>query len=190
MNTFFKYTVTMDKTPTQQTTTYRFCPRCATPYTPEQAKKVHKTCQDCDFVVHESLILATGAIITDAKERVLLVRRAIEPQKGLWDLPGGFCEPHEHPEQTILREVREELGVPAKINSLFGLFGPNEYLYLGKINYTLDAFYLVELLDMQIQAQDDIADFEWFEKDALPSGDELAFAATKAVVSQISHNNE
>lgn len=52
---------------------------------------------------------ASVAIVKDG--RVLLVRRAREPFAGRWTLPGGRCEPGETPEQTAVREVREELGL-------------------------------------------------------------------------------
>jgi len=43
--------------------------------------------------------------------RVLLIRRAFEPLRGLWTLPGGRREAGESIEETAIRELREELGV-------------------------------------------------------------------------------
>jgi ADP-ribose pyrophosphatase YjhB (NUDIX family) len=52
------------------------------------------------------------------KDRVLLVKRARDPAKGLWSLPGGHICTGEAAEDAIKRELREETGIEAK------LFGP------------------------------------------------------------------
>jgi 8-oxo-dGTP diphosphatase len=52
-------------------------------------------------------IVAVGAIILDG-DRVLLIRRANEPSKGEWSLPGGAVEVGESLEVALAREVREE----------------------------------------------------------------------------------
>jgi len=55
------------------------------------------------------------AIIPDAAgEKVLLVKKARGPYKGLYDLPGGSMEPHELLEETLYREVHEETGCMAQ----------------------------------------------------------------------------
>ena len=55
----------------------------------------------------ERPIVAVGAVILEG-ERVLLIKRANEPLKGEWSLPGGAVEVGESLEAALVREVREE----------------------------------------------------------------------------------
>lgn len=58
--------------------------------------------------------LVVGAALLDAG-RLLAARRSAPPQlAGRWELPGGKVEPGETPEEALVREVREELGVEAE----------------------------------------------------------------------------
>ncbi|WP_261381598.1 NUDIX domain-containing protein [Paenibacillus cremeus] len=61
--------------------------------------------------------IGVGALVL-RDEKVLLVRRAIEPGKGNWTNPGGYIEQHEPIEETIVREVYEESGVRAKVREI------------------------------------------------------------------------
>ena len=57
------------------------------------------------------LVVAACALI-DADKRVLIAQRPEgKPMGGLWEFPGGKVEEGETPEQTIIRELREELAV-------------------------------------------------------------------------------
>jgi 8-oxo-dGTP diphosphatase len=58
--------------------------------------------------------VAVGAVIVD-RDRVLLVRRAQEPLKGEWSLPGGVVELGESLEQALSREVLEETGLQIEV---------------------------------------------------------------------------
>ena len=58
----------------------------------------------------EAPIAAVGAVVLDG-ERVLLIRRGQEPQKGEWSLPGGALELGETLDEGVRREVLEETGL-------------------------------------------------------------------------------
>jgi len=58
------------------------------------------------------VLLVVAAVLIDREQRVLLARRPPgKPMAGLWEFPGGKVEPHESPEQALIRELDEELGV-------------------------------------------------------------------------------
>jgi 8-oxo-dGTP diphosphatase len=58
------------------------------------------------------LVLVAACALIDADGRVLLAERpAGRPMAGLWEFPGGKVEAGERPEQTVIRELKEELGI-------------------------------------------------------------------------------
>jgi 8-oxo-dGTP diphosphatase len=58
------------------------------------------------------LVLVAACALIDTDERVLLAERpAGRPLAGLWEFPGGKVEAGERPEETLIRELKEELAI-------------------------------------------------------------------------------
>jgi 8-oxo-dGTP diphosphatase len=65
------------------------------------------------------LILVVACALVDVDGRVLIAQRPEGKQlAGLWEFPGGKLEPGERPEETLIRELHEELGIAVKADCL------------------------------------------------------------------------
>jgi len=63
----------------------------------------------------QSLILVVAAALVDADGRVLIAQRPEgKSMAGLWEFPGGKIEADESPDDALIRELREELGIAVK----------------------------------------------------------------------------
>ena len=61
------------------------------------------------------LVVVVAAALIDVDNRVLLAQRPKgKPLEGLWELPGGKIDYDERPEDALIRELKEELGVDVK----------------------------------------------------------------------------
>ena len=61
------------------------------------------------------LVLVVAAALVDADDRVLIAQRPEgKALAGLWEFPGGKIEGDERPEEALIRELREELGIVIK----------------------------------------------------------------------------
>jgi 8-oxo-dGTP diphosphatase len=62
--------------------------------------------------VSANIVLVAACALVDADNRVLLAQRPEgKPMAGLWEFPGGKIEAGERPEQSLIRELKEELGI-------------------------------------------------------------------------------
>ena len=75
------------------------------------------------------LLLVAACALVDADGRVLIAQRPEgKPMAGLWEFPGGKVEEGESPEATLIRELREELGIETKEACLAPLtFASHDY---------------------------------------------------------------
>jgi mutator protein MutT len=105
---------------------------------------------------------AVAALVVNPEGKLLLTTRAVEPDYGKLDLPGGFIDPGETAEEAVKRELWEELGM--KVNSMeYITSAPNEYIFSGISVFTLDmAFRVIPETISGLKAQDDIQDFRFY----------------------------
>lgn len=92
--------------------------------------------------------------------KVLLIRRAREPFKGKWALPGGFIEMEEALETAAARELEEEVGVSDVYLEQLYTFGEPKRDPRGR-TISVSYFALVDATQQTIRAADDAADARW-----------------------------
>jgi ADP-ribose pyrophosphatase YjhB (NUDIX family) len=157
---------------------FRFCPDCGNPLAPPEAPAERLTaqvCAACGATHFRNSKPCAGALVV-RDDLVLLGRRAIEPGRGLWDIPGGFLEPWEHPADGATREIAEETGLSVRLTSLLAVAMDTYHDQF----YTHNVYYLAEVIEGEQHAADDLAELRWFAPDALPT--QFAFAHCRSVI--------
>jgi ADP-ribose pyrophosphatase YjhB (NUDIX family) len=154
---------------------WSFCPRCGARIGVAGGRA---SCNACGFVAYAKSAPTASALIVDDAGRVLLARRAIEPDKDKWDLPGGFLEEGEHPLDGLRRELHEETGLDIEPRRFLGIWMD---VYGDTRESTLNLYWLARA-EGEPHAADDVAELRWFPPDALPPSGELAFRVNKLVL--------
>lgn len=146
--------------------TMRFCSECAAPL----PSPPPVTCPACDTSHWLDSKPCAGALVT-RDGRLLLVRRAHEPWRGLWDVPGGFCAWREHPRDTAVREVREETGLVIRTGAFIGMW-IDSYAPSGADSekVTLSIYFHATAVGAHEPRVDpnEVAEIAWFTPDGLP----------------------
>jgi len=105
-------------------------------------------CAACGHRHFITPIAAAVALILDAQDRILIIRRAHEPGLGKLGLPGGVIEPEESGEMAAARETHEEVGLDLPANAYTYLCSlNNRYLFQGYEWPTLDLCFVARVQD-------------------------------------------
>ena len=164
---------------------FTFCPHCGTKLEKvELFRRMRPRCPKCGFVQFHDPKVAVVALAVHGPH-VLLIRRAVEPERGRWALPGGYMDAGEMPEQALRREVHEEVGVWVDVGPLLGVFpmaGPGNVS--GGIVLAYRAVPVGEGIP-DLLCQDDVDAAGWFDIAHLP--DDLAFESTISLLHAWSH---
>jgi ADP-ribose pyrophosphatase YjhB (NUDIX family) len=111
--------------PTWLAATLNFCSRCGAalrlgPLPAEDRDRL--ACDACGYITYVNpRLVVTTLPVTDAGE-VMLLRRGIEPGRGLWAQPGGFMEIDETVYEGAIRETLEETGLLVELGEIVGLY--------------------------------------------------------------------
>ena len=96
------------------------CPHCAT-----HAERP-LVCERCGWRWYANPLPAAGVLLErrrpDTETEVLLLRRAVQPGFGAWDLPAGYLDPDESFEAAARREAREEAGIDVQVVAVSGVY--------------------------------------------------------------------
>ena len=154
--------------------TFRFCPVCGGPLESrllKQGEPPRLICATCSYVLYLDPKLAVGTIIADEHNRVVLVKRAIEPGYGKWVFPGGYVDRGEEVRLAAVREAREETGLDVRLERLI-----NIYSYSGRTPVIV--VYAATMIGGCLECDDEGLDARFFEPEMIP-WDELAFQSTR-----------
>jgi len=161
---------------------FRHCPSCGMPVPEDRSLGAHRLeCGGCGFVYYFNPTVAAVAFAFREDGRILLIRRAKEPGRGMLAPPGGFIDEGERAETAVVREVREEVNVGLE-GIRFLCSQVNVYAYAGVEYPVLDLFFTAQVEGAEgAEALDDVDGFEWRD----PMGvreEELAFPSMRAAL--------
>ena len=122
--------------------------------------------------------VASAIILRETPDgtRVLLARRKLDAklEAGKWEFPGGKLEPFEHPEQCLIREIKEELDLEITVGESFDVAshiyetprGPVHILLLAYLcRATSEQFKLVDVADACWVLAKDLGSFDYAAAD-------------------------
>jgi 8-oxo-dGTP diphosphatase len=148
---------------------FKYCPRCRAEMVDRMAyDRVRRVCPECRFVQFIDPKVGAAVLALTEDNQALLVRRAVDPAKGSWCLPGGFIEIGETPQQAASRECKEESGFDVEIDRLIDVYYYEDYRGSGIL-----VLYRGTITNGSVQSGDDVQEVGFFGPDDLP--EDIAF---------------
>lgn len=145
---------------------FRFCPACAAPLVPvpDGPDEGLPACPDGHYVHYANPAVTSFAFVED-DGRYLALRRAHAPALGEWDMPGGFIEAGEYPDDSIRREILEETGLEVTDLRVFGAW-TGQYGEGGK--WTVDIAYHCRRAGGEFTMSAEKSEAAWVTLDEFP----------------------
>jgi NAD+ diphosphatase len=139
--------------------THQYCGRCGTPTTQLPTERA-KRCPKCSLTNYPRLSPAVIVLISRGEE--VLLARAPRFPPGMYSVLAGFVEPGESLEETVAREVREEVGI--EIQDI-RYFGSQPWPFPNSLMIGFTATYASGEIVVQ---PEELTDAAWFHKRNLP----------------------
>lgn len=163
---------------------FKFCPKCGAEKF-EPVSDIAKKCNACGFEFYKNPTIGVVPLVFDDEGRLLVIRRAKNPGKGLLGFPGGFADIGETVEQALIREVKEESGLDITVQRYFCSL-PNSYVYSGMDAYPLDFIFICKTMgkiDIKVQ-KSEVLEAMFVEVSKLDVED-FAFSSNKKAVEML-----
>ena len=152
-----------------------FCPRCGNSLILQlHSGKQRPSCSNCGWVYFPDPKVAV-AVLLKKNDRVLLVQRSYDPQKGYWTLPSGFVDAGEDPVEAASRECLEETGLVIQDIRLLDVLFSQEHPRGASILI----IYAADIVSGELMSGDDANQAAFFDLQHLPP---LAFASTLQIL--------
>ena len=143
---------------------FTYCPKCGKKNTVSTTNNTAYVCSDCGWQFWNNPSAAVGLVfVKDGK--MLFSKRALEPKKGYYDLPGGFVDFGENAYEAAIREAKEETTVNVQREDL-ELIDTFHNQYLPDVS-TADMIIVVKKWDGELTPCDDSEALEWKDFDFL-----------------------
>jgi 8-oxo-dGTP diphosphatase len=152
---------------------YKFCAKCGGKLESKRLKAVEPdrlVCRECSFVFYLDPRVAAFTI-SAIDEKILLLRRGLEPSYGKWVFPGGYVERGERAEDAAIRETKEEVNLDVEIRDLVGV-------YFDKGHPVIIIVFAGDVVHGELKACDECLEVKTFSPGEIP-WDELAFTNTR-----------
>ena len=140
---------------------FKFCPKCGGKLIKKEGNLLD--CSKCGFHFYINPLPCNGVIIENEKSEIMLVKRKFEPKKGYWDWPGGFINPNENLEESVKREIKEELDVNVEMGKIIGVYDWT-YFYEGIDFPTIGIVVSARITGGELKPSDDISEYKFFPK--------------------------
>ena len=139
----------------------KFCQHCGSVLGEKEIEnKLRPHCAKCGFTVFLDPKIA-AVVLATKDDRLLMVRRGVEPEIGRWSFPAGYVDRGEVVEDAAIREVREETGLDVRLNGFVGLYSEtNRAVVL--------AVYSAEIIGGSLKADHDAQEAAYFSANDLP----------------------
>ncbi len=127
-------------------------------------------CGSCGQSYYDNPKPCVEIVLFNDSGQVLLSKRAVEPYKGKFDLPGGFVDKGDTLEEAIIREVKEEIGIDTgQLKDLRYVSSYKAFYPWGKeiFHNVIAEFTATVSNDIQVQGMDDVELVEWVDMDDL-----------------------
>jgi len=110
-------------------------------------------------------------VIAVKDNKILLIKRNIDPAKGYWSLPAGYVDWDETTEEGAARELKEETGYDASNIKLVGVYSDPKRDEDGRQNVSI--LYSAEVSGEMNKDEKEVSEINWFDINNLP--EKIAF---------------